>query len=677
MLFDKPSMMPTRFTTLLLVALSLSIARPASVFAHATDALLAQTDAVAGDTRSQTLTGTVHALVVDDPIRGTSSRHVELELGDGTLVPLRGDGTSAFATGARATVSGGFAGKAFDVASGRTLAGTASVPKANAEIDGTLAILHADDFAHGKSSFVYQIQQPSGKVNRLRLGSLPAALAPGMRLRVSGHAEADGESLTPEHITVLAEPTSAAESNTAIAKAATSNSVLVILANFNNTAAPAFSAAQAQAVMTSNGDSVANFFRETSYGQQLMNVTVTPSWVTMNMARPPTCGTADWQNIGSAAEAAAAALGGAYNPASYNFVVYVFPTLSSCGWLGLAYIGFPHKSWINGTESFFTSAIAHEIGHNFGLLHAASLRCGSAIIGGNCTASEYGDPFDTMGNQRAMHYNAMQKSKLGWIGSSTVQTYAGGSATYTLTPLEVAGGTTYAVKIPTGSPNRTYWLEFRQPIGFDSPLASFPNNGAQIRVASPFETLCPGCDSYSDDTELIDATPATSTFNDATLVAGTTFRDPNYGINVSVLSASASAMTVQVSNAAAPPPPTLTATTTTLAASANPALVGSLIAFTATVSGNAPTGTVQFIADGATIAGCGAVRLSGGTAAATLRRGSSPSPAGSVHASCATSVLVAGTHAIVARYAGDSLNAASTSAALSEVVNTSGTRRRP
>src|SRR5205823_737125 len=111
---------------------------------------------------------------------------------------------------------------------------------------------------------------------------------------------------------------------------------------------------------------------------------------------------------------------------------------------------------------FRTSTIAHEMGHNFGLLHAASLRCAGAVIGGSCSVSEYGDPFDAMGNQRAMHYNAMQKSKLGWIASTAVATHAGGSATYTLSPLEVAGGTTYAVKIPTASTSRTYWLEFRQ-----------------------------------------------------------------------------------------------------------------------------------------------------------------------------------------------------------------------
>src|SRR5678816_1950940 len=152
------------------------------------------------------------------------------------------------------------------------------------------------------------------------------------------------------------------------------------------------------------------------------------------------------------------------------------------------------------------------MGHNYGLLHAASLRCATSI-GGTCSSSEYGDPFGAMGNQRAMHYNAMQKAKLTWIPSTSVKTHTSGSATYTLSPLEVGGATTYAVKIPAAA-NRTYWLEFRQPIGFNS---------------------------NSDDTELLDMTPSTTPFTDATLPAGQTFSDATYGINVTVLSATASA----------------------------------------------------------------------------------------------------------------------------------------
>lgn len=339
-----------RFTLVSIAALAAAWTAlwPMAALAHsATAGLLAQTDASATDTEPETLTGTIHAFVIDSAVRGTSIRYVELALDDGTLVPLRGDGSGALASGTRAKVAGHRNGKALDVESAEALAAPQTTPKANAEYDGTLAVLHADDFAHGRSSFVYELHASSGEIRRLRMGFLPEALAPGMRLRVTGHAETDAASITPDHITILAEPTSALPSSGAIAKAATMNRVLVILANFNNTALPSFGPTQAQQVMTSNGDSVANFFREASYGQQLLNVTITPSWVTMNLARPASCGNNDWQGIGTSAEAAARALGAAYDSTGYDFVVYLFPTVPACGWLGLAYIGNPHKAWIN------------------------------------------------------------------------------------------------------------------------------------------------------------------------------------------------------------------------------------------------------------------------------------------------------------------------------------------
>jgi len=600
----------------------------------------------------EALTGTVRDVIIDDMTRGTSQRYVELELGDGSLVALQGDATQSLVRGATVEVRGHRSGKALEVDAARAIAAApAPDTKALTEIDGTLAILHADDFAGGQSSFVYEVHHASGKVHQLRLAATPSALEPGMKLRVHGRASADDTSMTPDRITILSRQASAAED--IATKAAAANGVLVIMANFNNTAAPAFTTAQAQQVMTSNSDSVANFFRETSYGQQLMNVTVTPVWLTMNLAKPATCGSADWRGISTAADAAAKAYSAIYDPASYNFVVYVFPPLSACGWSGLAYIGNPHRSWINGTGAFKTTTIAHEMGHNYGLLHAASLRCATSI-GGTCTSSEYGDPFGAMGNQRAMHYNAMQKAKLAWIPSTSVKTHTTGSATYTLSPLEVGGATTYAVKISAAS-NRTYWLEFRQPIGFDSPLASFPNSGAQIRVSYPFETLCAGCNSNSDDTELLDMTPSTTPFTDSTLPVGQTFSDTTYGINVTVLAATASALTVQVGTGGAAPPPAPTATTTSLSATPNPSTAGAAVTMTASVSGNAPTGTVAFTDNGTAISGCAAVGLTG-TGNPRL-------------ASCVTSALAAGSHPIAARYSGDVGNTSSTSATLTQTVN--------
>src|SRR5438128_9368562 len=92
--------------------------------------------------------------------------------------------------------------------------------------------------------------------------------------------------------------------------------------------------------------------------------------------------------------------------------------------------------------------------------------------------------------------------------------------------------------------------------------------------------------------------------------------------------------------------------------SANPSTVGVNVTFTANVSGNAPTGSVNFTDGGSTLTGCGAVALSGVGNTRT--------------ATCSSSALSTGTHSIVASYAGDTGNSGSVSAALSQVVNTVG-----
>jgi len=96
-------------------------------------------------------------------------------------------------------------------------------------------------------------------------------------------------------------------------------------------------------------------------------------------------------------------------------------------------------------------------------------------------------------------------------------------------------------------------------------------------------------------------------------------------------------------------------TTTTLASSANPAAAGATITWTATVNGAAPTGTVSFRNSGAPISGCAGVPVVGTGNARTV--------------ACSVSALAVGIHSIVASYGGDTGNAASTSGALSQVIN--------
>jgi len=232
-------------------------------------------------------------------------------------------------------------------------------------------------------------------------------------------------------------------------------------------------------------------------------VTVTP-WVrSTTLATPTACGSTQWSQIQQAADAAAKAAG---YTATYEFHVYVFPRIASCGWAGLAYIGNPKWAFINGATAVTTAVIGHEMGHNFGLLHAGSRDCGALAVGGTCTVAEYGDAFNTMGQGNSMHYAASQKLLLGWIPAGSVRTHTSGSAVYTISPLELGGGTTYAVKVPVAT-QRTYWLEYRQPLGFDAGLTAYPHNGVQIRLAAPFESSCSGC---SNDTQLLDLTPGTT-----------------------------------------------------------------------------------------------------------------------------------------------------------------------
>ncbi|TMH56733.1 MAG: hypothetical protein E6H53_14415, partial [Betaproteobacteria bacterium] len=97
------------------------------------------------------------------------------------------------------------------------------------------------------------------------------------------------------------------------------------------------------------------------------------------------------------------------------------------------------------------------------------------------------------------------------------------------------------------------------------------------------------------------------------------------------------------------------ASSTILSSSANPSTFGVSVTFTATVSGTAPTGSVNFKDGASSISGCAAVALAGSGNTRT--------------AQCSTSALTAATHSIVASYGGDAGNAPSISTTLSQVVN--------
>src|SRR4030095_16606936 len=77
------------------------------------------------------------------------------------------------------------------------------------------------------------------------------------------------------------------------------------------------------------------------------------------------------------------------------------------------------------------------------------------------------------------HLMAMHKAQLGWI---TPVTHGSGRAEYDLTPISVKDGAVHAIKVVRGP--RTFWIEHREPNGFDAPVANpaHGTSGISIRV---------------------------------------------------------------------------------------------------------------------------------------------------------------------------------------------------
>jgi FG-GAP-like repeat/Gametolysin peptidase M11 len=520
---------------------------------------------------------TVRTLLVEDEVTGTSNTYRLLATDDGMLHIARGDAAASLANGARYALSGIAQGRSLEIETARPLAAQAT-KAAPAPLpttaDGTLRLGHMD-FADGHGEYFYAVFGVDSHQTILVGAEMIGELRNGMEVSAIGTL---GEASRLDVERILIYRHAPIENKSAFtAKSAVTHTLAIVPTLFPTTpgnypAEPFTAAALNTAVFAAApAKSVVEYYKEVSYGQQLLTgftANNSSNWVHAASVPPldknqnKQC---DISFIASQGQAAALAAGytsaqlapSVITPgssASANHVMYVFNSAGfNCGWLGLAYVGYG-LAYSNQSASLGT--IGHEFGHTFGLEHAGSVYCGSNPIGGTCSVTEYGDPFDVMGNINAMHFNAFQKNLLTWVPNAAVTTHAAGSATYVLAPIESPGGTLYGLRIPA-SANRTYWIEYRQPTGFDAAISANNADGAQIRVARPNETICSTCDPFSDDTEIVDMTPVATpnSFGDAALRTGSKFVDAYYGVEIEVLSRTATALTVKVTMLARSPAP--------------------------------------------------------------------------------------------------------------------------
>lgn len=294
---------------------------------------------------------------------------------------------------------------------------------------------------------------------------------------------------------------------------------------------------------------ISNFFLENSYQQTWLSGDVL-GWYTLPINSTDSC---DQLAIADAADNAA--LADNADLSQYDRYVYVFPK-NSCSWSGYAMVGGTQTSaWVNGVP--YTKVPAHEIGHNFGLLHAHGLNCDGDVTDTNCVSITYGDQLDTMGAKPG-HFNAFQKERLGWLnqGQTPPIVTVDQAGSYAIEHYEPTSGNAKALKIyrdidPVTGTNRWYYIEFRQPVGEDEFIATDPylveeniTNGVTIRL---------GSDNDGNSSYLLDMTPESTTLSsdfadlyDPALVSGSSYTDSAAGLTITTEHTDSQAATVYV-----------------------------------------------------------------------------------------------------------------------------------
>ena len=406
-------------------------------------------------------------------------------------------------------------------------------------VSGTLDVIHSDDFTLGISKFYYFLNSDQGTRIELHFSDNKPIILTGSQvvargLVISNNILAVSIEQNSFEVTSSPEP---------IVASMTMKKVAVILFNWQNNPVQPYTKDFAKGVTFTNTGSTNDYYKEISFNKVGFTGHLSPEGDVFGWYTVPYDSTNCPYSSGSSSAKTLAVADG-FNAVNYDKIVFAFPSTAGCPGWGWAGIG-GKESWIQG--SYALRVVAHEMGHNFGVHHSNSYRCTDTsgvpvMISSTCTSSEYGDPFDVMGSS-TNHMNNFQKGKIGYYDPANTVTVTS-DGTFTLDDIETSSTGVQVIRIPkdydsNGNVLKYYYLEYRQPFGFDSfSPTSQVVNGVTIRIAPPYTTVT--------QTQLLDSTPSTSTFSDATFLPGSIFEDPINGVIVRPLSKTTDNATVEI-----------------------------------------------------------------------------------------------------------------------------------
>ncbi|MFH1017609.1 MAG: hypothetical protein V1798_05425 [Pseudomonadota bacterium] len=372
------------------------------------------------------------------------------------------------------------------------------------QIEGYLEIQVLDDFAGKKSDMLSFVKTQAGDMIQLQdpdllLGQNDMRSGDLVRLQGSSGVRA----FTVRSVLLIERPPAPP-----LSPRPRTESVLAVPVRFTgDDDSGRFSESQLNDMLLESPNSMARFYIEASYGKYALTGAVQPM---IELARSVRTACDTTMVLNEAVRVVRDRIGDEALK-QYAFVQLWLPDVTSeeCPawwWAGLGTLGKVNvvtltdgthyqagvtwiKDYQEADHARFISA--HEIGHNLGLLHSSLHLCDYAPLGAACVSYEYGDGFDVMGSGGMVgpnHFSAIHKEMMGWLSASEEAVRnrilnVSSSGVYTISPIE-SGANTSALKVlkPDG---QFYYLEYRQPLGFDAGFGGedfIQTQGIQIRV---------------------------------------------------------------------------------------------------------------------------------------------------------------------------------------------------